>query len=497
MNELSKLLVALMMAFILMMPKNSVAQTSTVVFSDDFDSGAGCGTLSPNWTTDDATRAGINTDTANSGNCSLFTRHGVVTVTSSTVDLSGASFATLEAWVRKGDDSFSENPDTNEDLVLEYRDAGGTWIALQTFSATAIANGGITTVTTTLPVAALHAAFQMRWRQTGGSGSDFDYWHVDDVVLTENTGLPPAPTVLNANGCEDFENGFGNFTTTDTTRSGIGSQTANSPGNSLFLRHNTVTVTSIAINTPTLNEITIWVRRGSDSFSENPEGAENLVLEYFNSSGNWIALETFTGAGTQGQIFNRTYTATADMRHANFRFRITQTSGSGSDFDYWHVDDLCFSSAPPNIGVDKTSVIVSDPVNGTTNPKALPGAIIRYTLTVENTGLGVPDGGSVVVTDELPADTTMFVGNLGGGGSPFIFTDGTGSDATSLSIDFASLGSASDGVIFLDASSSNITPVIDFDGAVRSFAIRMTGTMNGTTGGGTPAFTIQYDVRLN
>lgn len=313
MNELSKLLVALMMAFILMMPKNSVAQTSTVVFSDDFDSGAGCGTLSPNWTTDDATRAGINTDTANSGNCSLFTRHGVVTVTSSTVDLSGASFATLEAWVPKGDDSFSENPDTNEDLVLEYRDAGGTWIALQTFSATAIANGGITTVNTTLPVAALHAAFQMRWRQTGGSGSDFDYWHVDD---------------------------------------------------------------------------------------------------------------------------------------------------------------LCFSSAPPNIGVDKTSVIISDPVNGTTNPKALPGAIIRYTLAVENTGLGVPDGGSVVVTDELPADTTMFVGNLGGGGSPFIFTDGTGSDATSLSIDFASLGSASDGVIFLDASSSNITPVIDFDGAVRCAALQ-------------------------
>lgn len=497
MTTFSKLLAAFLVMLAYWVPSSGIAQTSTVVFSDNFDSGAGCGTLSPNWTASNATFSGINTDTSLSGNCSLFTRHGVVTITSSSIDLSGASFATLEAWVRKGSDTFSEDPDGNEDLVLEYRNAGGTWVSLQTFSATTIPDGGITTVNTTLPLAALHAAFQIRWRQTGGSGNDFDYWHIDDVVVTEDTGLPPAPTTLNANSCEDFENGFGNFTTTDTTRSGIGTQTANSPGNSLFLRHNTVTVTSIAINTPTLNEITIWVRRGSDTFSENPEGAENLVLEYLNNTGSWIALETFTGAGTQGQIFNRTYTATADMRHANFRFRMRQTSGSGSDFDYWHVDDLCFSSAPPDIDVQKSSVIISDPVNGTTNPKAIPGAIIRYTITVENTGAGVPDGGTLVVTDELPADTTMFVGNLGGGGSPFIYTDGTGSNATTLTLNFVSLGSASDGVVFLDAASSNITPVIDFDGNVRSFAIRMSGTMNGTVGGGTPAFTLQYEARLD
>lgn len=66
----------------------------------------------------------------------------------------------------------------------------------------------------------------------------------------------------------------------------------------------------------------------------------------------------------------------------------------------------------PIFSVTKTSVIVSDPVNGTTNPKAIPGALIRYTLTVQNNAAASADGDNVIITDPVPADTTYAPGTL-------------------------------------------------------------------------------------
>lgn len=52
-----------------------------------------------------------------------------------------------------------------------------------------------------------------------------------------------------------------------------------------------------------------------------------------------------------------------------------------------------------NLSVNKESCVLSDSVNGTTNPKRLPGATIRYALEVSNTGGLAAD--DVVVTDTL------------------------------------------------------------------------------------------------
>jgi hypothetical protein len=38
--------------------------------------------------------------------------------------------------------------------------------------------------------------------------------------------------------------------------------------------------------------------------------------------------------------------------------------------------------------IHKTSIVLSDPTNGTTNPKRIPGATIRYCFTVDNIGSG-------------------------------------------------------------------------------------------------------------
>ena len=221
------------------------AQPGTVLWQSDFDSGpATCAPLGPVWSSSDSNLADTGTFTSQSGLCSVFTRGGAVSITSVALDTSSITGANLTAWVRKGDDSFSEDPDgADENLVLEYADAAGSFIVLQTFSALTIADGGVTLVNAALPFGALHSNFQLRFRQLGGSGGPpangigFDFWHIDDVVLTE-TGIappaPPPPVPLTANSCDAFENGLSNWTISDGTRGGISDATSNSPTNSLF-----------------------------------------------------------------------------------------------------------------------------------------------------------------------------------------------------------------------------------------------------------------------
>lgn len=61
-----------------------------------------------------------------------------------------------------------------------------------------------------------------------------------------------------------------------------------------------VEVVSSVIDTsnPAFLALSLWIRRGSDAFSEDPNGSENLVVEYLDDNGTWIALETFSGTST-------------------------------------------------------------------------------------------------------------------------------------------------------------------------------------------------------
>jgi uncharacterized repeat protein (TIGR01451 family) len=57
------------------------------------------------------------------------------------------------------------------------------------------------------------------------------------------------------------------------------------------------------------------------------------------------------------------------------------------------------------LSVQKASTVVSDTFNGTTNPKAIPGATVEYAVTVTNTGTVAATGLSLA--DPLPANTTF------------------------------------------------------------------------------------------
>lgn len=76
----------------------------------------------------------------------------------------------------------------------------------------------------------------------------------------------------------------------------------------------------------------------------------------------------------------------------------------------------------------KTSRIISDPVNNTTNPKAIPGATVEYCITVAN-AVGAALATGVNVTDNLPADVNydaVFGTFINGNASCASGTVGTG-----------------------------------------------------------------------
>jgi uncharacterized repeat protein (TIGR01451 family) len=60
-----------------------------------------------------------------------------------------------------------------------------------------------------------------------------------------------------------------------------------------------------------------------------------------------------------------------------------------------------FIVSASDIALVKSVAILSDPVNNTTNPKAIPGAVVEYTLTITNSGLIAAT--DVVLSDAVPA----------------------------------------------------------------------------------------------
>jgi uncharacterized repeat protein (TIGR01451 family) len=74
------------------------------------------------------------------------------------------------------------------------------------------------------------------------------------------------------------------------------------------------------------------------------------------------------------------------------------------------LDDDAYYVVAATIVVTKSSTVVNDPFNGTTNPKAIPAAVIEYCLDINNTGAA--DATTVVLTDAIPANTTYVAGSI-------------------------------------------------------------------------------------
>lgn len=321
----------------------AAAAIGDLVFGDDFEAGFG------NWSTTSSLHSGINSMTWASASRSLYVRGVAVTTTSRSIDTRLRRAIRIQAWIRRGSDAFSEQTDDGEDLVIDYLSLSGKWITLATWAGGGTA-GQILSLDEILAGSALHAGFRLRLRLRGGSGGPpdnggigWDYWHVDDVRISE----ADAPETLGVGSCEEFTNGLGSW----TVATGYGfaqtsSQTANTAPRSLALQGGTASVTSAPVDLATLPNATLrlWIRRGDDLFSEDPDSGEDLALEYLSQSGSWTRLASYPGDGTPGEIVQPSFSLPSAARHSGFRLRITTSGWDGPGWDFWHVDSICLST---------------------------------------------------------------------------------------------------------------------------------------------------------
>lgn len=155
---------------------------------------------------------------------------------------------------------------------------------------------------------------------------------------------------------------------------------------------------------------------------------------------------------------------------------------------------------PPSFTTILSHPLVSDPYNGTTNPKAIPGAVLLYSLNVSNGSAGYPDSDSVAVVQSVPPETSLYVADLGGAGSgPVVFAQGTPSSG--LSYSYTSLSSGTDNLAFSDngGASFTYTPVPDangYDAAVTHVRVTPSGIFAGSGGSGSPNFTLSFRVKV-
>ena len=115
--------------------------------------------------------------------------------------------------------------------------------------------------------------------------------------------------------------------------------------------------------------------------------------------------------GTAGGPIGGALTETAGANTAGVDIVFADGTGSddGSrDAAYSARDGYLVSSAI--ISVAKTATLLCDPVNGITNPKNIPGAIVRWTVTVSNSGAATASATLATITDTLDANTTHDVG---------------------------------------------------------------------------------------
>jgi hypothetical protein len=165
------------------------------------------------------------------------------------------------------------------------------------------------------------------------------------------------------------------------------------------------------------------------------------------------------------------------------------------------VTDTIDIPVPPELLVTKQVTTVEDPINLTTNPKAIPGSEVLYTVTVANQGSGTVDTDAFYITDVVPANGCINVLDAGAVGSgPVAYQDG--SPSSNLTYTFVSLSNTTDDLEFSSdgGASFSYVPVpgtFGCDALVTHIRINPKGTFAADTGAGSPQAEFSFRVFVN
>ncbi len=211
-------------------------------------------------------------------------------------------------------------------------------------------------------------------------------------------------------------------------------------------------------------------------------GGANVNPILTNGNVNYVSGNTVIGDGAAGNneaLGNVviTFTQAVDTVTIQYGNHTTAPSNPGQQGIGLHDITVCDPFA--SLSVSKVSSVIADPVNGTNNPKAIPGATIQYLITVANSGTSATDANSVVVRDDGPADAKMCLISRTGG--PIIFNEPGGSSG--LTYTFASLSTTTDSIEFSNDNGATFgyTPSPDGEGcdtAITNFRVRPGGALS-------------------
>jgi uncharacterized repeat protein (TIGR01451 family) len=131
------------------------------------------------------------------------------------------------------------------------------------------------------------------------------------------------------------------------------------------------------------------------------------------------------------------------------------------------IADITFCRPVANVTLAKTSSIVSDPVNGTTDPKFIPGATVRYCLLATNAGSATTT--AIAITDSLPATVTFVPGSM---------TSATDCSAAGTPEDDNASGGDESDPFGMQISGTTVGGTASSIGPSSSFAMRFNATVN-------------------
>ena len=173
---------------------------------------------------------------------------------------------------------------------------------------------------------------------------------------------------------------------------------------------------------------TFWINTGASAGSATYDPANSVQVTYVDElaadtskyvfvlsnvpigrangdvSGQNVTVQAYDGgtAGTQGAL--STQTAGANTAGMDTVFADgAGVSDAARDGKYSAGGD--YTVAAPVLSIIKSSTIISDPLNGTTNPKMIPGATVGYCIQVSNAAGGAT-ATNVAISDPLPSQTT-------------------------------------------------------------------------------------------
>ncbi len=127
------------------------------------------------------------------------------------------------------------------------------------------------------------------------------------------------------------------------------------------------------------------------------------------SDGKFSLVDLLASANVAAETTGTDTAGTVDIVYADDAGTVTDSPNGVVSGDQTrnakHSATNTYTILAAKLTISKASAVYSDPFNSTTNPKRIPGAIIRYTITIDNTA-GSSDATGLSVSDYIPANMT-------------------------------------------------------------------------------------------